>query len=60
MHFLLDEHNNLIVLYETTNEVGDYVLYEATKTNNYDRVSHTTRTIASLSTYTAIRYDDVY
>ena len=38
-----------------------YVLYEATTLNNYDRVSHTMRSISSLQngSYVPIRYNGV-
>ncbi|PKM93612.1 MAG: hypothetical protein CVU84_14680 [Firmicutes bacterium HGW-Firmicutes-1] len=49
-----------IVLFEKLDSSGNYVLYEATQMNSYDRVAHTIRSATSLSTYTPIKYNYVY
>lgn len=54
----LNKSGDHIVLYEKTSG-SDYVLYECTLLNNYDRVAYTTRSITSLQSYTPIRYNDV-
>lgn len=48
-----------IVLFEKFDGAGNYVLYEATTLNSYDRVSHTTRSIFSMGNYVPIRYNGV-
>jgi hypothetical protein len=53
----LNDVGSHVVLFEEYDSYGNFVLYEATKLNSYDRVSHTVR--ASLSGYQPIRYDDV-
>lgn len=45
-----------IMIYEKLDGYGNYVLYEATTTSNYDRVAHTTRSVSSVqSQYHSIR-----
>lgn len=45
-----------IMIYEKLDAYGNYVLYEATLLNNYDRVAHTTRPVASVqSSHHSIR-----
>ena len=48
-----------IVLFDKLDGYGNYVLYEATLRNNYDRVEHTTRSATDLSNYVPIRYKNV-
>lgn len=50
-----------VVLFDYSDQAGRFVLYEATKWNSYDRVVHTVRTSADLSSagYVAIRYDGI-
>lgn len=48
-----------IVLFDKLDGAGNYVLYEATTLNSYDRVSHTTRSISSMGNYVPIRYNGV-
>ncbi|KXB67153.1 hypothetical protein HMPREF1863_00625 [Aedoeadaptatus coxii] len=48
------------MLFEKRDSNGDYVLYEATKLNGYDRVSHTIRSKSKVeSQYKAIRYNGI-
>ena len=52
-----EEH---VMLFEKRDSNGDYVLYEATKLNGYDRVSHTIRSKSKVeSQYKAIRYNGI-
>lgn len=52
-----EEH---VMLFEKRDSNGDYVLYEATKKNGYDRVSHTIRSKSEVeSQYKAIRYNGI-
>lgn len=57
----LNKSGSHIVLYEYADGSGNYVLYEATTLNKYDRVSHTTRPISELSSsgYVALRYNGI-
>ena len=48
-----------IVLFDKLDGDGNYVLYEATLRNNYDRVEHTTRSANDLLNYVPIRYKNV-
>lgn len=55
---LMDKH---VILFDSKNSNGDFVLYEATTYNSYDRVSHTIRTVSYLKGkgYKAIRFKNV-
>lgn len=57
----LNKSGSHIVLYEYADGSGNYVLYEATTLNQYDRVSHTLRSISNLSSggYVALRYNGI-
>lgn len=55
----LNHSGSHIVLFEKYDGYGAYVLYESTKLNSYDRVSHTTRSISSMGKYVPIRYNGV-
>lgn len=57
----LNKSGSHIVLYEYADGAGNYVLYEATTLNKYDKVSHTNRPISSLSSggYVALRYKGI-
>lgn len=49
-----------VMLFDSRNANGDYVLYESTTLNSYDRVSHTVRTSSYIqSNYGAYRYNNV-
>lgn len=49
-----------VMLFDRFDSNGDYVLYEATLLNGYDRVSHTIRSRASVEgIYAAIRYQEL-
>lgn len=48
-----------IVLFEGRDNWGNYVLYESTLLNQYDRVAHTLRPIASMGKYIPLRYKNV-
>jgi len=53
--------NTHVILFDSKNSNGDFVLYEATTYNSYDRVSHTIRTVSYLKAngYKAIRFKNV-
>lgn len=57
----LNKSGSHIVIYECSDGAGNYVLYEATTLNQYDKVSHTNRPISSLSSggYVALRYQGI-
>ncbi|MDD3137733.1 MAG: hypothetical protein PHX08_02015 [Lachnospiraceae bacterium] len=55
----LNKSESHIVLFEDYDAYGNYVLYESTTLNSYDRVSHTIRSVSSLATYTPIRHNNV-
>ncbi|SDX77134.1 hypothetical protein SAMN05660923_02903 [Tepidimicrobium xylanilyticum] len=55
----LNNSGSHIVLFEKYDGAGNYVLYESTKLNSYDRVSHTVRSISSMGNYVPIRYNGV-
>lgn len=55
----LNNHPSHIVLFEEFDSSGNFILYESTKLNSYDRVSHTIRSASSMSNYTPIRYNNV-
>ncbi|WDV47244.1 hypothetical protein PV797_05935 [Clostridiaceae bacterium M8S5] len=55
----LNKAGSHVVLYEKMDSYGSYVLYEATKLNGYDKVSHTTRSASNLSAYKALKYKNV-
>jgi len=55
----LNNAGSHIVLFDKLDGYGNYVLYEATLRNNYDRVEHTTRSATDLSNYVPIRYNNV-
>ena len=45
-----------IALFDAADKWGNYILYESTVLNNYDRVAHTLRPILSMSEYKPIKY----
>ena len=55
----LNRPNVHIVLFYDTDSSGNYLLYESTKYNSYDRVAYTMRTASSMSLYTPIRYNKI-
>lgn len=57
----LNKRGSHIVLYDYSDGAGHYTLYEATKLNHYDRVSHTSRLVSNLSSggYVALRYKGI-
>lgn len=57
----INKSGSHVVLYDYSDGSGNYILYECTKLNQYDRVSHTIRTISSLQSdsYVAIRYNGI-
>ena len=55
----LNNAGSHIVLFEKLDGAGNYVLYEATLLNSYDRVSHTVRSISGMGSYVPIRYNGV-
>ncbi len=55
----LNKSGSHIVLFSKYDTSGNYVLYEATTWNSYDRVALTTRTVSSISEYVPIKYNNV-
>lgn len=56
----LNNPGHHVMLFDRFDSNGDYVLYEATLLNGYDRVSHTIRSRASVEgNYAAIRYQEL-
>lgn len=55
----LNNSGSHIVLFEKFDANGNYVLYESTMLNEYDKVSHTVRSSSSISSYIHIKYDNI-
>lgn len=56
----LNNPGSHIMLFDSYDSSGDFILYECTQLNNYDRVAHTIRSSGSVtSSYTPIRYNNV-
>jgi cell wall-associated NlpC family hydrolase len=56
---ILNKPGDHVVLFEKYDSGGNYILYEATLTSQYDRVAYTIRSVSSLSSYTPRKYNDV-
>jgi cell wall-associated NlpC family hydrolase len=57
---ILNKAGTHVVLFDKYDSSGNYVVYEATKNNSYDRVVYNARTVSSLSDYLPWRYNNIY
>lgn len=56
----LNDPGSHVMLFDEINSSGNYIMYESTMLNSYDKVAHTIRNKSGVeSNYTPIRYNNV-